>query len=261
MTLHPAPPTTTTTTPHTSGLDRTVLMRLAATEYDRGVALLTGLDPADWARPTDCAGWDVRAMAGHTLGMAEMAASVREGLRQQRAAAKRGGVMIDALTALQVQARAQLSTDQLLARFVAVGPRAAKARRRIPGLVRRRTMPGEQLVGGRLESWTIGFLTDTILTRDPWMHRIDICRATGRPPTLTADHDGVLVADVATEWAGRHGQACRLHLTGPAGGAWTFGTEGPELELDAIEFCRVLSGRAAAGSLPDSNLLSTQVPF
>lgn len=40
------------------------------------------------------------------------------------------------------------------------------------------------------------------------MHRIDISRATGRPLTLTADHDGVLVADVVHEWAGRHGTPC-----------------------------------------------------
>ena len=41
--------------------------------------------------------------------------------------------------------------------------------------------------------------------------------------TLTADHDGVLVADVVTEWAARHGQPCRLRLTGAAGGEWSFG--------------------------------------
>ena len=70
-----------------------------------------------------------------------------------------------------------------------------------------------------------------------------------------------VIAGVVPEWAGRHGQACRLHLTGPAGGSWTVGSDGPAVELDAIEFCRVLSGRAPAGSLPDSDLLTTQVPF
>jgi hypothetical protein len=73
---------------------------------------------------------------------------------------------------------------------------------------------------------------------------------------LTADHDGALVADVVTEWAGRHGQPCSVRLTGPAGGTWTFGAGGSEVEMDAVDFCRTLSGRGSA-----SGLLETAVPF
>ena len=61
-------------------------------------------------------------------------------------------------------------------------------------------------VNGAPETWSLGYLTDVILTRDPWMHRLDLARATGQAPTLTADHDGVIVADVVLEWARRHGQ-------------------------------------------------------
>jgi uncharacterized protein (TIGR03083 family) len=240
----------------TSTLDRPTLMRLAATEYDRVGQLLSSLRPDEWALPTECPGWDVRAMAGHMLGMAEMAASVREGSRQQRAAKRRGGVFIDALTALQVEERADMPPAELRQRFEAVGPRAARARRRTPGFIRRRRMPVQQRVNGELETWTLGFLIDTILTRDPWMHRIDIARATGREPVLTADHDGLLVADVAVEWAGRHGRPCRLDLSGPAGGTWTFGTGGPDISLDAVDFCRILAGRE-----PASDVLATEVPF
>ena len=245
------------TWPRTSTLERATLMRLAATEYDRFAALLQGLNPKDWTRQTECPGWDVRAMASHALGMAEMAASIREGIRQQRAANKRGGVPIDALTALQVEERSHLTPQQLTDRFQAAGPRAARARRRTPGLVRNRAVPGQQLVGGHLETWTIGYLIDTILTRDPWMHRVDISRATAAPLNLTADHDGILVADVAHEWATRHGNACHLHLTGPAGGTWNFGVDGPVIEIDAIDFCRTLSGREPATDMLDT----TQVPF
>ena len=242
--------------PRTSTLDRATLMRLAATEYDRFAAMLLGLGTEDWARPTECPGWDVRAMASHVLGMAEMAASIREGSRQQKAAKKRGGVFIDALTAVQVDERADMTPRQVTDRFQAVGPRAARARRRTPGLIRRRRMPVTQSVGGQLESWTLGYLIDTILTRDTWMHRIDITRATGRPPNLTTGHDAVLVADVADEWAARHGRPCHLHLTGAAGGSWTFGAGGPAVDLDAIDFCRTLSGRE-----PGTDLLTTAVPF
>jgi hypothetical protein len=93
------------------------------------------------------------------------------------------------------------------------------------------------------------------------MHRLDLARATGQAPTLTADHDGVIVADVVLEWARRHGRPYRLELTGPAGGSWSSGTDGEELSMDAADFCRVVAGRPdAAGGRP-SGLLATQVPF
>ena len=65
-----------TAPPRRSLLDRATAMRLAATEYGRYLDQLRTLDAADWGRPTDCSGWDVRAMAGHCLGMAEFAASL-----------------------------------------------------------------------------------------------------------------------------------------------------------------------------------------
>jgi uncharacterized protein (TIGR03083 family) len=240
--------------PRQRALDRAVAMRLAATEYDRMVVQLRRLAPADWSRPTDCPAWDVRAMVGHTVGMTEMAASFPEQLRQVKAAGKAGGVFIDALTALQVDKHRGDTAEELVARLAKVGPKAAKGRRRTPGFIRRRAMPQLQAVGGVDESWTVGYLVDVILTRDTWMHRIDISRAAGQAVELTADHDGVLVADVVAEWAGRHGQPCTLTLTGPVGGTWTFGSGGRELSEDAVEFCRGLSGRGAP-------LLGTEVPF
>ena len=244
------------TRPRASALDRTTAMALAATEYRRYLDLLAGLAPADWSRPTDCPDWDVRAMAGHVLGMAEMAASAREAVRQLRAAARRGGDSLDALNALQVEERAGLGPEEVIARLAAAGPRAARSRARRPALLRRLPMPEPQRVGDTTERWTLGFLNDVIWTRDTWMHRVDTTRATGRTMVLTADHDGVLVADIAAEWAGRHRHPCDLRLTGPAGGSWSWGSGGPRLELDAVEFCRILSGRAAG-----VGLLAVHVPF
>jgi uncharacterized protein (TIGR03083 family) len=252
--------TNTLTEPIRPALERDVAMRLAATEYERFVDLLRSLKAEDWTKPTECPRWDVRAMAAHLLGMAELAASIREQSRQTKAAKasveQHGGLFIDALTGLKVDERADWTPQQIIDRFAARGPKAAKARRRAPGFVRRRALPQPQDVNGRQETWTIGFMIDTILTRDPWMHRIDIARATGAPLVLTAEHDGVLVADVVAEWAARHGRPFTLRLTGPAGGSWSHGSGGPELELDAVEFCRILSGRA-----PADGLLSTEVPF
>lgn len=239
-------------------LDRDVAMRLAATEYERFVEHLRGLTPEQWDAPTCCTGWDVRLMVCHAVGMAEFAASLTEQLRQMRAAKRAGGLFINALTALQVAKHEHRSPGELVALMATVGPRAARGRQRTPAAMRR--LVGidshSDAAGEHPERWSLGYLTDVILTRDTWMHRTDIAAATGTDVHLTADHDGVLVTDVAAEWAGRHGLPCRLTLTGPAGGSWEFGSGGPELTLDAVEFCRVLTGRGAG-----QGLLATYVPF
>jgi uncharacterized protein (TIGR03083 family) len=239
-----------------SQLGRSTAMRLAGTEYARFADALDQLTPGDWKLPTDCPGWDVQTVAGHVLGMAEMAASVRDGARQLRSATKAGGVFLDSLTALQVREHAGLTPAELQGRLRKIGPKATRGRRQAPGFIRHRRMPFLQEVGGHPEWWAIGYLTDIILTRDPWMHRIDLARATGHPMRLTAEHDGVLVADIVTEWAARHGQPYTLHLTGPAGGTWTSPGGGPELELDAVDFCRTLSGRKQG-----TGLLAEATPF
>jgi uncharacterized protein (TIGR03083 family) len=240
------------------GIPRPQAMQLAAAEYDRYTDQLRGLTPDDWSRPTECQPWDVRAMVAHSLGMAEMSASVIETARQMRAANKRqgDGEQIDALTAVQVDKHVHREPADLVDRFAEVGPRATRARRRTPKFARTRNMPGDQRIGDRRERWRLGFLVDVCYTRDLWMHRMDIARATGRDPVLSADHDGILLADVVREWASRHGQPCSLTLTGPAGGSWSWGDAGPSYSLDPVDFARRLCGRAEG-----EGLLTTQVPF
>ncbi len=247
----------TSAEPRRSLLNRTTAMRLAREEYVRVGDLLASLTPAQWAAETNCPPWDVRQMACHLLGMAEMAASVFEQRRQMRQAGARGGTFIDELCALQVEKHADLRPSDIVAAWWNTSPKAARGRRRIPGFIRRRPMPQTQQVNGVEEVWSIGFLTETILTRDPWMHRLDIAAATGVKPTLTADHDARIVDDVVREWAGRHGKPVALRLDGPAGGSWEFGSgETVHLEFDAVDFCRQLSGRA-----PSEGLTSVEVPF
>src|SRR5262249_55648971 len=156
--------------------------------------------------------------------------------------------------AMQVADTAGLSSAEIVAEADAAGRRAARWRTQAHPFIRR--MPVEQAVGGRPETWRMGYLFDVILTRDPWMHRVDISYATGRPMVLTPEHDGRIVADVVAEWARRHGRPFRLELTGPAGGSFTEGDQGEEITLDAVEFCRILSGRAAG-----TGLLTQEVPF
>ena len=240
-------------------LTRAERATLAATEYQRVVAQWRSLSDADWSRPTDCELWDVRAMAGHTLGMASDFTSlprmVRRMARSTVRAKRSGEEMIDVMTAAQAADHASKSVDELIAAASTTMPAAVRWRTTRPGVFRSQKM--KQEIDGVVETWTLEYLFETILTRDPWMHRADTAKATGRAMELTADHDGRFVAAVVAEWARRHGQPFTVVLTGPAGGAFTSGGGGESIQIDAVDFCRTLSGRLPGGD----GLLSTQVPF
>jgi uncharacterized protein (TIGR03083 family) len=245
-------------------IERPTAMRLARTEYQRVTDAVDALQFEDWSRPTDCTAWDVRQLVAHIVGQTNLFSTPLEVARQMRAAKARerpGQEGVDALTAFQVEERQHLGPEELRAELRRIGPRGAKGRRRVPGFVRRRRLPGAEVINGVPEKWSIGYLTDVILTRDPWMHRLDLARATSRDPVFTADHDGVLVADIVAEWARRHGQPYRLQLTGIAGGSWSSGTDGQEIVMDAADFCRVISGRPGPDGGQPWGLLTTRVPF
>jgi uncharacterized protein (TIGR03083 family) len=232
---------------------------LAATEYGRLGEVLRSLGPQEWVLPTDCPDWDVRSMAGHCVGMASDFTSLRRLVRRQTAAvlaARRTGRQpVDEMTAQQVGDQATLDTVELIARLEQVGPAAARWRAGAPALLRKLPIPQE--VGGVVEKWPMRYLLDVILTRDPWMHRVDITQVTGHEMVLTRTHDGRLVADVVAEWARRHRQPFTLTLTGPIGATYVAGDgSGEPLTLDTVEFCRTISGRASG-----SGLLATEVPF
>lgn len=232
-------------------------MDLAESEWDRVLVLVDSLGSDDWSRQTDCPQWDVKAMLGHMLGMLELQADPTDRARQISAAAEVAGrtgcLRLDALTAQQVKEHETLTPNDLRRALHAAAPRGLAARRATTA--EQRSMPYLPELPGE-GAWTVGYLFDVIHTRDPWIHRVDICRATGREMVRTAEHDGRLVADVVADWAARHGEPFTLTLTGPAGGLFSSGEGGDHLELDAVEFCRVLSGRAQG-----SGLLATHVAF
>jgi hypothetical protein len=76
------------------------------------------------------------------------------------------------------------------------------------------------------------------------MHRVDLSRAIGRTFNATAEYDGRIVADIIAEWATTPTDPFTLKLTGPAGGTYVDSADPDDcLEADAIDCCRILSGR------------------
>lgn len=236
-------------------------MRLQANELSRTLTALRTLDESDWHRATDCPAWDVRALYQHVLGACESGASIRESVHQMRLAMlhrrRNGGPLEAALSHVQVSERADLTPAQIVDRIANVAPKTVRTRTRLPALLRDRArMP---IDGPVIETWTVGFLVDTIYLRDLWMHRIDLARAVRAPLELSAEHDGRIVADVVAEWARRHQMPFILELTGDAGGTYTHNPASADAErisLDAVTFCRTLAGRE-----PADGLLKTIVPF
>lgn len=233
---------------------------LGRVEYRRLVAALESLTGDDWLRPTDCEGWRVRDLAGHLCGSMMTVASFRNTVTEQRQVKARvrqtGQQQVDAMTALQVEKTADMTTAEIVDTMRSLIDRAANGRRRPPKPVA--ALVRFPVAAGPInEKWSLGYLLGTILTRDTWLHRVaDLARAVDRQAELD-DHDRRIVTDVAAEWARRHGHPVELALSGAAGGNFAAGSGGPRIELDAVEFCRILSGR----SEPTHPLLATAVPF
>ena len=242
---------------------RTDAGEVATAAYEQLLGLLETLSPDDWNAPTECPGWNVGAMVGHLIGAAKANASVRENLRQmwwgRKHRADFDGNDLDALNALQVADHADLAANDRLALLKSLAPAAVRGRMATPRPLRAVTIPsapGGSTAPGMPTKGNVGQLMDVIYTRDVWLHTIDIARATGRKPDVNAACNARIVADVVAEWGGRHGQPVALTLTGPSGGVFHQGTDGQELNYDAVDFCRILSGREDA-----SGLLQTRVFF
>jgi uncharacterized protein (TIGR03083 family) len=229
---------------NTDRIGRPEARELAEREFVRFAEVAASLTPEEWQTPTDCTGWDVRAMVLHVLGSADAQASFPQFLHQLRRGLPLNKQIdshhwVDGLNELQIRERSHLSNDEVVAQLETVGPKAVKGRWGTPPPMRHLPLPFGPPVGWK----PLKYLLDVGFTRDVWAHRIDIHAVIDRPMQLTADHDGRLVADIVAEWASIHGEAFELVLGGPAGGKFTEGVDGERVEIDAIEFIRTLAGR------------------
>ncbi len=214
-------------------------------ELHRLLALLEILGPDDWAKPTACTLWNVRDMVAHQTGGYASGVSYREMIRQYSSLPKRGQLPEDAVNELQIRERAEKTPAELIAELRSVGQAAIHNWAYRFNLAKLIAIPHP--VGGVL---SLRHLMTVIHSRDTWMHRLDICRATGRSFEQTAGHDGRIAALVMldVEKALRNklgGKSILFNLAGTAGGAWLIGQSEPSaiVQMDVLEFNILVSGR------------------
>jgi uncharacterized protein (TIGR03083 family) len=224
------------------GIRHSEATELAQSQYDKLLVTLRDLSEEEWNAPTDCDRWRVRDIVAHLSGWAKAVVSPPEMIRLARAARKLKrelGGTLDAQNEVQVDERRHLTTAAVLTEFEAIVPRFVK-RRRIMGGVGRYLPYRAPAIGPT----NLGFLMNVIFTRDTFMHRVDIARATGRDLDL-GPREQRLIADAAKQWARDSKAIARLNFTGTAGGDYlTADNPAATISGDAVEFCRMLTGRA-----------------
>ncbi|HYN36161.1 MAG TPA: maleylpyruvate isomerase family mycothiol-dependent enzyme [Actinomycetota bacterium] len=232
-----------TRTEEIPGLSHPETMRLAQSQMSALENELRRLSPEDWDAPTDCERWSVKDIVAHVTGWAEVLASPKAFLRQAkltRSLRKELDDKLDAQNEAQVVARRNMTPDELIEAWSAAAPKFLSLRRGL-GLVGK-PIP---LYNGAIGWTTVRFLLGQIFMRDHFMHRIDISRATGKEMTL-GQPERRIVADVVRHWARNSKPNVRLELSGAAGGVFVSGSgEGATIKGDALDFCRLMCGRAS----------------
>ncbi|MBW6472327.1 MAG: maleylpyruvate isomerase family mycothiol-dependent enzyme [Anaerolineaceae bacterium] len=194
---------------------------------------------------TACTAWTVKDMLAHQAGGYASGASYREMIRQYSARVKPGQLPEDAVNDLQVGERKDTTPEEVIAELRQVAPKAMHNWAYGFKPVKLISIPHP--VSGKL---SLRHLMWVIHSRDTWMHRLDICRATGNHFEQTAEHDGRIAAlvmlDVARQLSKKlDGKAIGFELTGLAGGKWQVGSgnEVARLRMDVLDFNIFVSGR------------------
>ena len=218
---------------------------LLSTELERFLGLVEKLGPDDWSKPTACTQWNVRDVLAHQAGSYAMSTGYKEVFRQFMTRPGPGQLPEDAINALQLKERTGKSPAELIAELRRVGPVAAQNWAYRFSLLKLISIP--HAVAGKLSLRHLMWVTHS---RDTWMHRLDICRATGQAFEQTVEHDGriagLVMRDVADALARNFsGPALLFELTGIAGGIWGAGRGEPAatIRMDVLDFNIFASGR------------------
>jgi uncharacterized protein (TIGR03083 family) len=256
---------------------------MARVELERFIALLETLAEDDWLKPTYCTLWNVRQIVSHQAGAYAGYAGWAEFNRQWSPPPRPqpGQMTVDAVNDIQVADRAQAAPAELIAELRQVGPKAIANRQRIPAFIRGLRFDAEAFLYGwrpldilRALRWPYGpitagtmrldYITDLIYTRDTWMHRMDICQATGRAIILTDDHDGRMMALVMRDLAEQlkdvlNGKTVAYDIPGPGGGCWKMGpasTPAATIQMELLYFNLLASGRITPAEARTQGLVS-----
>ncbi len=219
---------------------------LLCTELERIVALAKTLEGDDWSKPTACTAWNVRDMLAHQAGSYASGTGYKEMIHQYLSLPKARQLPEDAINETQLFDRKGKSPADLIAELESVGPVAAQKWAYQFKLMKLVTIP-HRTAG----SLNIGHLMMVVHSRDTWMHRLDICRATERKFEQTAEHDGRIAALVMLDVAKCLLKIMDKHsivfdLAGTAGGRWKIGNDeaSATINMDVLDFNIYASGRS-----------------
>lgn len=222
--------------------------QLSQMAYERLLDVLMQLSGADWTQPTYCTEWTVRDMTAHLAGSVTGSTSFAEFRRQnvQNPYLKEFSDPVDGTNKLQLEERANKTPAELVAEFRQNGQVAVNNRQKLPWPVRKIHLPM-----GSLGFTSIEYLMDVIYPRDQWMHRYDICAATGKEMVVTPEHDGRIIAlilrDLARNLKKQLGsRTIDLHLRGALEATYRFGRGSRPtavIEMDFFDFNLLASGR------------------
>ncbi len=266
---------------------------MALVEIDRFTNLLETLSEEDWSKPTYCTLWNVHQMVSHQAGAYAGNAKWGEFKRQWAPIPqpKPGQLAIDAINEIQVADRANATPAQLIAELREVGPKAVATRQSMPAFVRGLRFDmglfltawrPSQLIGamrrpyGQTEVYfdtnkhdfqglmRLDYITDLVYIRDTWMHRIDICLATGSKMHLTDAHDGRMLALVMRDLGHQLKQVLgkktvAYHIPGVGGGTFKIGpASSPDatIQMDLLYFNVLASARISPDAAKTQGLIS-----
>lgn len=226
-------------------------------EGDALRAVVTGLEPEDWATPTPAAGWTVAHQVAHlawTDQQAARAARTTDPARWPDAPAEWDAVVsaaladVDGFVDAGAEELAALPVEELMARWDAGRVELAEALRSVPSGTR---MPWFGPPMSPASMATARFM-------ETWAHALDVYDAVANPAAeggrpLPTDrirhvaHLGIRTRDFAYSVHEMEPptEEFRIELTAPSGEVWTWGPEDATQSLrgSAVDFCRLVTQR------------------
>lgn len=205
-------------------------------------AVLAGLSPADWERPSAAAGWSVADVMLHLAQTEELVSAAVAGTKVALSV-EPGGPAVDEVAGQLVEAERGAAPDEVYRRWCEAS-RAAVGALRGCGPGTRLTWVAAQMSPRSLATTRLA---------EHWAHALDITGPLGLPYPDTSRLRHVAWLAVRTlpyafALAGQDAGPVRCELAAPGGGTWRLGPdEAPSVIAGpAGAFCRVAAQRLAA---------------